>query len=457
MTINDFFRLPRITDSFNIEWVYSLSLCKFLKALGGENATLPQLLDVLLQNLAQMPPVDRRTIADQQTILACQAFAAGSIFAKTNLHSLRTGLWNPLRLYHPSGLDYGDFLQMSLLLVNEPHKKLDAPLNLFQGFDLQRCNEWHTSIAVFQAGQHPLQVWLKKKHQLCFLDYIRQQQGSEDFRRTNYGLIKRTSAIKLGEALSRSGILQVTSLLILQRVLQEAVAGKKFHTADPQPADYQRLHFAYQEYLVSKNEAVCSLSETIDRLKFLGNCLRGYTNSRVQSLNEITFRDGEELLDRLSSDCYPDPLSVFIDQECQTESEKLKDQIYQQLRHLRANQLEILCLSALGYNDSQIAVVHQVSASTVKRRRVRMLQKNFRVEQNSCSSSIESAYLEVIHDYFITEITKISQDVIAQHGSFYVLTPKVVQLINQYWQCNFLLNDRLHGALSNLFQNEGIA
>jgi hypothetical protein len=109
LTINDFFRLPRITDSFNIEWVYPLSLCKFIKTLGGDNATLPKILDILLQRLAQMPPSDQRTIANKQVILACQAFAASNIFAKANLYNLRVGLWNPLNFYHPSGLDYGDF------------------------------------------------------------------------------------------------------------------------------------------------------------------------------------------------------------------------------------------------------------------------------------------------------------------------------------------------------------
>jgi hypothetical protein len=183
------------------------------------------------------------------------------------------------------------FLQMSLLLVNEPHKKLAEPLSLFQGFDSQPYYE--TPIAFFQAGQHPLQTWLKKKHRFCLIDHIREQAGSEDFHGTNYGLLKRTSAIKLGEALTKSGILQVTSLLILQRILQNAVASKKFHTANPQKSDYQRLHLAYQEYLISKKETVCSLSETIDRLELLGNCLRNYKNSRVQSLNAITIENGD--------------------------------------------------------------------------------------------------------------------------------------------------------------------
>jgi hypothetical protein len=477
LTINDFFRLPRITDSFNIEWVYSLSLCKFLKTLGGDNATLPQILDILLQRLAQMPPADQRNITDRQVILACQAFAASTIFAQTNLHNLRIGLWNPLNFYHPSGLDYGDFLQMSLMLVSEPHKKLDQPLNLFQGFDPQLCNEWHTPIAVLRAGQHPLQIWLKKKHQLCLIGYIREQKGSEDFRRTNYGLLKRTSAIKLGEALTRSGMLQVTSLLILQRVLQDAVARKQFRTANPQKADYQRLHLAYQEYLLSKNEVICSLSETIDRLELLGNCLRNYKNSRVQSLNAIIIENGDELLDRLSSDRYIDPLNAAIDREHQTAAENLKTHIQQQLMSLPPSHLELLCLNALGYNDSQISLLHKVSASTIKRRRVRIFQNKFldvdcyslinsgikilpelgvEIAQVS-QKAIEAAYLEVIHDYFITEITRISYEVISLSSASTKIMPEVVEAINHYWQINLSLNQRLAHALETLFQQEGVA
>jgi hypothetical protein len=483
LTITDFFRLPRITDSFNIEWVYPLSLCKFLETLGGVDATLPQKLDILLQRLAQMPPANQHivssacTTGDRQVILACQAFAASTIFSKANLHNLRVGLWNPLNFYHPSGLDYGDFLQMSLMLVNEPHKKLDKPLNLFYGFDPQLCNKWHIPIAVLQAGQHPLQIWLKKKHRLCLIGYIREQEGSKDFRRTNYGLLKRTSAIKMGEALSKSGMLQIPSLLILQRVLQDAVARKHFHTAHPQKSDYQRLHLAYQKYLVNKNQAVCSFSETIDRLELLGNCLRNYENSRVQSLNTISIENGDELLDRLNSDRYMDPLSAAIDREQQIASEKLKTHIHQQLMGLRSSQLELLCLNALGYNDSQISLLHKVSASTVKRRRLRIFQKKF-LDVNFCSlinsatkissdlgvaryqvsqEAIEAACLEVIQDYFLTEITRISHEVISQSSASTTIMPKVLETMNNYWQINLLFNKRLEYALETLFYKEGVA
>jgi DNA-binding CsgD family transcriptional regulator len=456
LIITDFFRQPRITGSFHIEWVYSLSLCKFLKTLGGENATLPQILAILLQRLAEMPAASSEE--NRQVILACQAFATSTIFASPNLQHLRVGLWNPLNFYHPSELDYGDFLQMSLLLVSEPHKKLaNRPLNLFQGFDLNRCTEWHTAIDVFQAGKHPLQVWLKKKHKLCLIDRIR-EQGAPDFLRTNYGLLKRTSAIKLGEALHRVGTPHITALLILHRALCDAVLRKEFHTAAPRSTDYQRLHVLYQLYLVNKNETVCSLAQTIERLELLGNCLRNYNHGRILSLNEIITENGGELLDRLSSDRNKDPLITMIDRERQTEAAKLKTHIHQQIMSLRVQQVEMLCLNALGYNDSQIARIHQVSASTIKRRRVQLFQKTFGVEtHNTELSSIEAAHLEVIHDYFITEIISISHETIGQGMNDSLSMNEIVRAVNIKFKINLRLNERLKCSLEKLFVAEGVA
>jgi hypothetical protein len=451
----DFFRLPNISDSFNIEWVDSLSLRRFLKTFG--DATLPEILEILLQRLAQMPLPAQRTAKDQQVIFACQAFAGNTIFSQPNLHSLRIGLWNPVKFYHSStiALNYSDFLQMSLLLLSEPHKKpAGQPLNLYQGFDLNRCNnaDWHTSSAVLQAGKHPLQLWLKKKHQLCLIGHLREQNGAENFLRTNYGLLKRASAVRLGEALKRYGFRQVTSLLILHRALRDAVTRRDFHTTSPQLSDFLRLHNLYQDYLREKHE-LCSLDETKRRLDLLGICLRRYSSNQMQSLNQMATENGDELLDRLSNN--HDPLSISIDQELQKGSKQLKIQVRQKLLKLPASKLEILCLAALGYNDCQISRHQKVAPSTVKRRREVIFQKTFEVMFQNVNF-IRIAYLEVIEDYFIREITMIANGVLFECSDYSIAMLKIVKIINQKWQISLVLNEQLYQALEKIFQQEGI-
>jgi hypothetical protein len=459
VTITDFFRQPRINSFFCIEWVEApLSLRKFIQSLGGTKATLPQVLEILLRRLTQMPAADCRTLADRQVILACQAFAANTIFAKANLHNLRIGLWNPLSLYYPGELDCEDFLQVSLLLVSEPHKRSDAPLNIFQGFDLKRCKKWDTTIDVFQAGKHPLQIWLKKKHRLCLTDRIREQEGLRNFLRTNYGLLKRVSAIKLGEALVRAGITQVASLLILHKALHDAVVRKEFHTAAPQEADYQRLHALHQKYLVNKQEPICSLAETKGRLELLGKCIRNYGCGRVQSLNTIINENGGELLDWISNDRYPDPLGVLIDQERQVESEQLKIQVQKQLMTFSATQLEMLCLNSLNYNDSEVSAIHQVASCTTKRRRLQLIRKIFGAGTLSDDfMSIEAAYMGLINDYFVTEIMIIRHEFGRQLQDCSKIMVETVKAINQYWGIGLVLNDRLKYSLEMLFNEEGVA
>jgi hypothetical protein len=462
VTITDFFRLPRINDSVSIDWVYSLGLCKFLKTLETDNFTLPHILTILLQRLEHMPPVAYRTSTDQQVIYACQAFAASTILSQSNLRSLRISILQPLTLYHPSAnICFTSLMQMSLLLISEPTKQpMEHPLHLFQGFDQHKYPdaEWHLSATDFRAGKHPLQLFLKRKHLLSLIGCIREQEGAKDFKRTNNGLLKRTSAIKMGEALARAGISQINVMLILHRVLCEMVAKKDFYTADPQSADYQKLHDAYQVALLNKQQLVCDLAQTKQRLEQLGTCIRNYDNSRMRSLNEVIRENGSELLDRLTDDHYGDPLSNFIDREHQQQSLQLKSYVHQQLDQLATTQRESLLLSALGYNDSQIAKHQQVSASTIKRRRSRIIQKIFNVSvADNHFSAIDDAYLLVIQDYFVPAITVIGHELIWRFSCTTAATAEIITAINQRWQLNLSSNDRLHQSLWQLFQQEGVA
>jgi hypothetical protein len=393
--IANMFRLPSLNSTPQIRWIYSMPVCKNLEKFGDQ--PLPSILSVLLQRLLKIPVIAHQTTEDRQTILTCQAFAASTIFASANLHSLKS-IWQQLNFYHRSAnIEFTDLLQTGMEILSESYK--ESPLHLFHGFD-QQCSEanWDLSTADFRLGRHPLQLYLKRKFMLLLTERIRKCDGAYDFRRTNNGLLKRTSQLKMREALNQRGNSQ-TSMLILHKVLVEA---KYFYTPQPQDADYQKLHNSYQDALTAGGLTTCSLKKTQERLAELGSSIRSYSNSNMRSLNEEVGEYGSELLDQFSSHSYSSPLENCLKLEEQEQAKALKKRVHLQIENLPATQMESFWLkAAIGQNDSQIAKIQSIGASsTVKRRRDKIIKKALNLTDESNFSSIADLYLEVAKEYF---------------------------------------------------------
>jgi hypothetical protein len=394
--ILNMFRFPNLSNAPQITWAYSTPVCKNLERVG--NQPLPSILTTLLQHLLEIPVTDHRIPKDHQTILTCQAFAASTIFAAANLYSLKS-TWQQLNFYHRSAnIEFADLLQMGMEILSEPYKQ-EHPLHLFHGFDLQQCSEvnWNLSTTDFRLGRHPLQLYLKKKFMLLLTDRIRQCDGANDFKRTNNGLLKRTSQLKMCEALNQRGNAQ-TSMIILHKVLVES---KDFYTPQPQASDYKSLHEAYQNALMVKNLPTCSLQKTQERLAEIGSSIRSYGKSNMRSLNEEVGEHGSELLDRFSNHNYSDPFQNCLKLELQEQAQELKQQVHQQLKNLPPIQMEAFWLSASGQNDSQIAKLQSIGAgSTVKRRRDKTISKFLKIPIDKNFSVIADIYMEVAQDHF---------------------------------------------------------
>ncbi len=463
MTTKDIFRrLPRINSSAYIEWIEWICLAgfeQFIASIGASNANVAELLAILLQRLSRMPAADQRSAIDKQVIAALQAFAAWTILSSANLYRIRTEIWTPLNTYHPNvGIDFDSLLQMSILEIIAP-KSDSQPINLIEGFKLQKHSvvEWQLPEAVFLTGKHPFQRFIKKKHQYLLIGSIRGYEGAKEFKRTNLSLLKRCSTIKVGEALQRAGIRQLADMLILHRSLRDSIVNKQFRSSCPQEADYISLHQSYQQDLAKKKEAPCSLVETKQRLEELGCCVR-YGTSRMVSLNECAEGTNYEFIDRLSADNYDDTFDELIDLDRQKQALQLKAKVYQQLAHLPRVQLEAYCLGALGYNDSQVAVYQQVSACTIKRRRGRIISQIIDVAVRSKNfKAIDTAYLQLVEEFFIPEITAISRAQLHRARNMLEATEFIIAAINSKWNLNLRTNERLQKALQQMFEQEGVA
>lgn len=461
MITKDVFRcLPRINHSSQIEWIQWICLAgfdKFINTIGATNTSVAELLAILLQMLSQMPVANQRSVTDRQVISALQAFSAWTILSPANLRRIRVEIWTPLNIYHPNVIDFDSLLQMSIIEIIAP-KSDEQPVNLIAGFNWQKYSdvEWCLPNAEVQASKHPFQHFIKKKHQYLLIGSIREHEETKEFKRTNLGLLKRCSTIKVGEALKRAGIRQLADMLILHRSLKDAITNKQFCSSQPQKDDYLRLHNFYQQDLAAKRESSCDLAETKKRLENLGCCVRNYTNSRTVSLNEFAGANSCEFIHQLSAD--GDIFDELIDQDRQQQALQLKAKIYRQLDHLPKVQLEALCLSALGYNDSQVAAYQQVSACTIKRRRGRIISQIIDISVRSDKfKMIDTAYLQVVGDYFIPEIIAISRTQLHKSRNVLEATKLIIAAINNKWGCNLYGNERLYKALQQMFQQEGVA
>jgi hypothetical protein len=463
ITKDIFRRLPRINSSSRIEWIEWIgfaSFDQFINSIGATTANVAELLVILLKLLSQMPVATQRNVMDKQVILALQAFAAWTILSPVNLYRIRIDIWTPLNMYHPNAnIDFDSLLQMSILEIIAP-KSDEQPINLIEGFDWQKYSdvEWLLSDAEFRANKHPFQHFIKKKHQYLLIGSIRGHEGAQEFKRTNLGLLKRCSTIKVGEALKRAGIRQLADMLILHRSLKNAITNKQFSSSHPQEADYLRLHQSYQQDLAAKMASACSLVETKKRLEELGCCVRNYGTGRMVSLNNFAGGHNSEFIDRLSANNYDDTFDELIDRERQQQAQQLKAKIYVQLDSLRPVQLEALFLSTLGFNDSQVAVYQDVSACTVKRRRGRIICQIIDVSVRSKEfKAIDAAYLKIVEDYLLPGLTVISRTQLYRSRNVLEAMERIIEAVNKRWNINLHLSDRLKRALRQMFEQEGVA
>jgi hypothetical protein len=455
-----FCRLPRVNDSGHIEWVEWISPNAFqrlLNLLGTNTSNIANLLAALLAH--PIPSIAaERSCQDKQIIMSLQSFAAYTIVGNSGL-SLHSML-RMLNLYHPSAnIDLASLIQTSLLLIGEPCK--DHPLRFYHNFDRSKYSDaaWDLSNANFYDCKHPLQKFLKNSHKLALIGYIRSEhEGAENYKRTILNVIKRTSIIKMGEALSRNGITQVTPLIILHRTFCDVVAAKGFQTQNPQEADYQRLYKAYQQALVAKQQETCSLIEMKARLDQLKYSILNYSHSgQMQSLNEVVGENGHEFINMLSDDHYNAPYDNCINLEHKRHALKLKHQIHQQIEALVPRYRQSFCLTALGYNDAKVARKLGVSSSTTKRQRIKIVKKIIKVtDQNQ--QEIEAAYLQVMEEYFTTKIVEIRCQILAEHYSLTTETLiDIISAINQRWNIALVPDQELYLALCEMFQREGVA
>jgi hypothetical protein len=340
-----YFRLPALTATAQIQWVQDPKLCKFIRNLVVPAVGIDELLQILLERLAA--PTVERSVLD-----ACTAFAAGVVLpASRHFHY---ELHQTLRRYHPAAaLELGDLLQMGLEILSQPQM-------LLLGFAITQARQnWYPALRSF----------VQRKYQLMLIDRIRQCNGASNFKRTNNGLIVRTSTIKTGEALQRAGSDRVTERLLLQRSLRMAVKQHQFDTSNPRSLDYENLWHLYQQELSAHGLPLVSLAQTSADLQYLGCCLRNYENHRVCYLDERVGQSNVSWGDRLKTENWLEPWEFCVQQEGSQLAQNFKRMLRNRFLQAPLEHRQALYLHGLGLNDNQIGQRLAKYPSTLKRQR----------------------------------------------------------------------------------------
>jgi hypothetical protein len=450
-----FCRMPQINESGIewVEWIRPSAFQQFINSLGTNTSNIANLLEVLLAH--KISPTDKeRSHQDRQVLLALQSITAWMIIGKSgsSFHSML----RMLNIYHPSAqIDLAILIQSSLLLISQPCK--EHPLRCYQNFDRSKYSNESWNLSNEEFYKHPLQKFLKNTHRLALIGYIRAEyEEAKNYKRTILNVIKRMSIIQMGEALYKNGMTPVTPLIILHRTFCDVVSAKGFYTKAPQAADYQRLHRAYQQALIAKQEAPCSLTEMRVRLDKLKCSVMNYSRSgRMYSLNEVVGENGHEFINMLSDD--KDLYDNCINLESKRKARELKNQIHQQIEALAPIYQQSFCLTALMLNDAKVSRIMGRASSTTKRQRIQIMKRIVNITTQN-RKEVEAAYLQVVSEYFIINIINMYNQIISESHYFTKeVLIDIINAMNKRWNITLTTDQEILVALFEMLQREGIA
>jgi RNA polymerase sigma factor (sigma-70 family) len=230
-----------------IAQILVVELCQLTK-LELSKYTLPQrcLRDCITSLLAQTLFLDRRV--------------------SNRVHTqIRRQIFEPLQL-HFQETELQDVYQTGLSIICHPAQFL-------KNFQPDRL-DWYQSLATYSYY----------KFRQSLIDRLRTLPNAADFKRTNLGLLYRTSIEAALKECEPAGA-RFEGLLLLHQCFREAVIAKQFVTNQPQPSHYDALLARYRSHPQSTKLAIVDRAMTIELLQYLGHTLRNYRQIGTYSLD----------------------------------------------------------------------------------------------------------------------------------------------------------------------------
>jgi RNA polymerase sigma factor (sigma-70 family) len=427
-----FYQIPTPLDRHPyLQWQIDPRLRRYIcqripDDLGG--AQVVGVAQVLVVELSQIATLDLPSYTPTQKCLSgcITALLAQTLFVSRaiggKVHSqIRRQIFEPLKL-HAQEVELPDIYQTGLMIICHPAQFL-------KNFQPDRL-DWYQSFATYSYY----------KFRQSLIDRLRTLPNATDFKRTNLGLLYRSSIEAALREHEREGA-RFAGLLLLHQCFREAVIAKQFVTNNPQPSHYDALLARYRSHSASGKLEIVDRAMAIELLQYLGNILRNYRQVGTYSLDTPI---GE-----------PDSGTTFGDlQAAPPASETIED------RETRARAIQLfdrqppnavlLLVYGLELTQTEAGIELDVNQATIGRqtkRAIAKLAQEFHLDRSpveserELSAEILAKYIDyltwVCKDYYPILLADLLAEIIADNQSESIVVDVFRDRIETQWQFKF--------------------
>ncbi len=364
-----------------LTWHRDPRLVRYLRGL--EDRSSAQIAQILVN----------RILADPTDKLACgcvTALLAHILFSASGRARIRSQIFNPLQ-HHATQIELADVYQIALDLLCQP-------VHFLANFQPDPIS-WYGSLVRYS----------NYRFDRLLIDRIRSLPEMSGFKRTNLGLIARSSPRRMTTALIRQGDrdLRLQQLLCLHQCLVDVVAVGGFDTRNPQPVHYDNLSARYIEQCERVDLAIDDRATLIKLVEYMGTAIRNYLQPQPDTLDRSLGNsddDGRSLMDIIPDD---------IDRRQLLESQILKHDVIALSNKLAIdNDRLLMFFYGLELTQQEVGIELDVNTTTAKRRHDRCL-KQMATDLHANSFGDEQLSIELLNS-IIDRLKLICDDIYAE-------------------------------------------
>ncbi|WP_309741120.1 hypothetical protein [Chamaesiphon sp. OTE_20_metabat_361] len=418
-SLKTFCEFPSIGESQDhLNWRRDPRLVRYLRGL--EDRSLVQIADVLVNRICSSP-------TDKLACACITALLAHILFSTFGRARIRSQIFNPLQ-YHSTQLELADIYQIALDIISQP-------IQFLANFQPDPAN-WYRSLVRYS----------NYRFDRLLIDRIRSLPELSGFKRTNLGLLARTSPRRMKTALTHQGErdLRLEQLLLLHQCLVDTIGVDEFDTRNPQPVHYDNLSARYIEQCEGVDLAIDDRATLIQLVKYMGAVIRNYLQPQPDTLDRSI--ESNHAQSTVLIDLIPDL------REChhQLESQLLKQDVVELSNKLAIDSDRLLMFFyGLELTQVEVGVELDCDQSTAKRRRDRCLRqlatdlhcKTFRDEDlsvellNSIIDRLKLIYEDLYAELLLAIFKLIVDDDVNSIKSS--IADLFIERIERQWQFNF--------------------
>jgi hypothetical protein len=414
-----------------LQWCIDPKLRRYIDRRIPPDYSPAQILEILKLSIAEVRELslERKdyTLPDRNLSGSMTAFLAYILFAQRKNIRLNSFV-ELLERYFP-GTELADLYQISLVVISQPVKFL-------QNFDLQPSGDWYASLFRYTYNKFPKSL----------IDELRRLAGDK-FKRTNLGILARTTCPQLGQKAKQP---DRDRLLLLHQCFQSAVMAGEFNTKNPQTADYDALLVLYHDRKEDADLDIADRDEVQQLLTNLSNVVRNYYQPMSGALSldtPIGDDDNSQTIGDLQVD-----LSQTIDLDDRHKRDLALDLLSRNSLVGVASSVEnrlLLFRYGLGLTQGEIGIELDCNQSTIGRQHDRTIAKlakelylSYEQKPSTTQLSIEilDEYIEylklVCEDYYTDLVMNILTETIRTPSQSSIVEEFVARLETN-WQFRF--------------------